>query len=268
MPLLFRELKANLKGLIVWSLSAVFFIIAGMGKFEGLTSDEMNLNSFAAKMPKAMQFLFGGGQFDLSTVSGFYGVMFSYMLLLGAIYAVTLGSGILIKEERDKTAEFLVVKPIPRYRIILEKLIAVVAMQFFFNLVIGAASIITLDGLEKGNDLAGRLWRLMIALFLVQMIFATLGAAMAAIGKDHHAAAHRSIWILLAVYLLSIMINIADPSDVMNILKALTPFLYFDTAALIGGAALPLVPVLGSVLLITLFTAATFVFYQKRDMTL
>jgi hypothetical protein len=37
-----------------------------------------------------------------------------YMMLLGSIYAIVLSSNILLKEEYDKTAEFLMSRPITR----------------------------------------------------------------------------------------------------------------------------------------------------------
>ena len=50
--------------------------------------------------------------FNMTTLSGFYGIMFIYFGLMGAIAAAMWGSDIISKEERDKTVEFSLVLPV------------------------------------------------------------------------------------------------------------------------------------------------------------
>ena len=52
---------------------------------------------------------------DLLSVLGFYAVNnVIYMMVLGSIFAIVLSSNILLKEEYDKTAEYLLTRPLAR----------------------------------------------------------------------------------------------------------------------------------------------------------
>ena len=62
--------------------------------------------------------LLGFSDLDLSKVSGYYGMLFIYLLLMATIHAAMLGATIIAKEERDKTSEFLFVKPVSRSKVI------------------------------------------------------------------------------------------------------------------------------------------------------
>ncbi len=59
--------------------------------------------------------------FNLTTVTGFYGLMFIYFGLMGAMAAAMWGNEIISKEERDKTVEFSLVLPVSRSRVITAK---------------------------------------------------------------------------------------------------------------------------------------------------
>ena len=65
-------------------------------------------------MPPAMLDALSMRAFNLTTFSGFYGIMFIYFGLMGAIAAAMWGSDIISKEERDKTVEFSLVLPVSR----------------------------------------------------------------------------------------------------------------------------------------------------------
>jgi ABC-2 type transport system permease protein len=75
-------------------------------------------------MPPAVMDAMNMRAFNLTTLSGFYGVMFLYFGLMGAIAAAMWGSDIISKEERDKTVEFALVLPVSRSRVITAKALA------------------------------------------------------------------------------------------------------------------------------------------------
>ena len=59
--------------------------------------------------------------FNLTTISGFFGIMFTYFALLLSIAATMWGSDIISKEERDKTVEFSLTLPVTRSRVVTAK---------------------------------------------------------------------------------------------------------------------------------------------------
>jgi len=263
MNVLKRELRANFKGLLIWCAAAVFMIGAGMSKFSGLTAGDMRLNELVAGMPKAVQMFIGGGLFDLSKASGYYGMMYMYLLLMAAIYAVTLGAGTIAKEERDRTTEFLMVKPLSRQRIILEKLTAVLINTVIYDLCSLFVTIVVLSALDKDENMVSSIVTLTLGMLFVQLIFISLGSALASVYKDAKRATELSVSFLLGTYFIHIAMGMTDR---LGFLRVLTPFDYFDTAKIVSGSSLSWEYVVLSILLVVLLTSITFIAYQKRDL--
>ena len=258
-----RELRANLKGLLIWCAAAVFMITAGMSKFSGLAAGDQKLNELVAGMPKAVQVLMGGGGFDLTTALGYFGVIYSYLLLMAAIYAVSLGSGTIAKEERDKTTEFLMVKPLSRRRVIFEKSLAVLVNTIIYNLCNLFVTIGALNMLDKDTSIPKRITMLMLGMFLVQLIFISLGSALAGVHKDAKRTGSIAMSVLLGTYFISIAMGLTDR---LNFLRVLTPFAYFDPANTLNGGGLNGGYAALSIVLFAVLTSVTFISYQKRDL--
>ena len=102
MNIFLREMKAYQKSLIIWSIGVIFLIGSGMAKFEGMASSGQSMNDILAAMPKSLQAIMGTGTLDISKVSGYFGVLYIYLLLMATIHAAMLGATIIAKEERDK----------------------------------------------------------------------------------------------------------------------------------------------------------------------
>ena len=125
MNIFFRELRANLKSLLIWGAIVVLFTVVGFSKFSAYYNNpEMSaiLNDF----PSAMVSAFNLKAFNLTTVTGFFGIMFAYYGLLLSIAAAMWGSDIISKEERDKTVEFSLTLPVTREKLITAKTMAAV----------------------------------------------------------------------------------------------------------------------------------------------
>ena len=111
MNIILHELRIHLKSIIIWSISIALFIMMSMVKFDATSGTGADFIKLIESMPKALQVMIGGGYFDLLLPIGFFGATFLYIMFLGAIHGSMLGASILAKEERDKTTEFLLVKP-------------------------------------------------------------------------------------------------------------------------------------------------------------
>ena len=108
-----REMKSNRTSLILWCIGILFMVGVGMGKYT-LSNTGISLNDVMADMPKSLQAIMGTNSLDLSSAIGYYGLLYLYLVVMATIHASMLGANIISKEERDKTVEFLLVKPISR----------------------------------------------------------------------------------------------------------------------------------------------------------
>lgn len=265
MNLFFREIKANLKSLVIWCVSTTAIIAMGFTKYSGLSAVDQSMNDLVSKMPGPLKAIIGGGNFDLSKASGYFGVVFGFLLLAAAVYALLLGVIMLAKEERDKTAEFLLVKPITRTQIVGAKLLASIWNIFIFTVVIWVVSLLLMNQYGNSEQVGLEITILMAGLLMIQLLFLSIGLALSTIFKNAKRSSGIALGVLLLTYFISIAIDLTGSLDAIILL---TPFKYFNTANILAGEGLDLANLTVSLVLIFVFIAATFVLYKKRDMNL
>ncbi|RJQ31730.1 MAG: ABC transporter [Actinobacteria bacterium] len=265
MNIFLQELKANRKALFFWCFGMILMVSSGMAKYGGYKASGQSVNQLISTLPKAVRAILGFGELDLSKASGYFGVLFIYLIILATIHAALLGADIISKEERDKTSEFLFVKPISRLKIITSKLLAALFNVVVLNIITLLSSVAIVDYYNKGPSVNTEIYILMLAMFLLQLIFLAIGIVMAAISKNPRVATTKATSILLATFILSVII---DLSSKIEKLKYLTPFKYFEAKDLIKNLELDPVFVFLSLIIIIFLTCSTYLFYQRRDLSI
>ena len=263
MNLFLRECRANRKSMLIWCVCSILLVVGVLAKYSGLSENDQQINQLIARMPKAIQFLMGGGAYDYTKVSGYFGVTYGYLQLVTGIYALILGSGIISKEEGDKTVEFLLTKPVSRRKILAVKLLNVFCTLAVFSVLLCIFSIISVKAVDSQSDLNAPISLLFIALFLFQLIFASLGAMLAASVKKPKLPVQIGTAVLFTSYIITILMQI---SESIHWLRPLTPFSYWDTAAILNGGNLDAVYSIAALALTAAFCVVAFINYQKRDM--
>lgn len=264
MNIFLQELKSYRKSIIYWSIGVFLMVASGMAKFEAYSSSGQSINDLIADLPKSMRAVMGFGIVDLSKISGYYSLLYIYLLLMATIHAAMLGASIIAKEEQDKTAEFLFVKPVSRHTIISAKLLAAFTNIAIFNLVTLVSAIILVGNYNSAGETVNKDIALTQAgMFILQVLFMVIGSALAAVKKKPKTASSLATGILLLTYMLSIAI---DLNENIESLKYLTPFKYFDAKNVMFGGGLEASFIFISVLLIAVLLFVTFTFYKKRDL--
>lgn len=262
MQLFIREIKFNLKSLVIWSISMILLILAGMAKYGLASNSGQSFNELASQMPAPIKAMLGFGSFDLSNALGYFGIMFFYITLMLAAHASMLGADILSKEERDKTTEYIYVKPISRNSLLISKISAAILLALTFNLISTAASIIIVNHYGH-TSYTDQIVNLMPGSIFIQLIFLFIGLAIASISKNPKTAVSITTSLLLSTFILSVLI---DLNSKLSNLKYLTPFKYFPTSEL-----LDLKNISATFTIISLFIIATsivisFIALNKRDL--
>jgi len=255
-------MKASRKGLIIWCVGVFLLMVAGMNKYEVLKGGGQATSDLLNKMPKSLQVIFGTSGFDLTTGSGYYGAMYFYVLLMAAVHASMLGATIIAKEERDKTSEFLFAKPVTREAVIGGKLLAGFAQVLLFNAASWLSSLMGMALYAKEEAAGGKIAQLMLGMLLIQLVFLTAGAWLAAASRQPKQAVAGSAGLMLATFLISLLIEISGKLDA---LKALTPFQYVDAHRVLDGGGLLAWPLLLAAALSALFLLAAFRGFRRRD---
>ena len=262
MNIFLKELKSHRKSLIIWSVCVFLMVASGMMKYQAYSTSGQNINEIVGSMPKSMRVIMGFVSGDLSKAGVYFAMLYLYLLLMATIHAAMLGATMFAKEERDKTSEFLFVKPVSRSTVITAKLLAAFVNIVIFNLVTLVSSVVLVGQYNKGESVNREIAVLMVAMFILQLMFMVIGSALAAVKKKPKSAASLATGILLLTYMLSIIIDLKDA----NGLKFFTPFKYFEAKNIMNGSGLEPVYVILSIILIAVLTMITYVFYKKRDL--
>lgn len=258
-----RELRANLKSLIIWSLSMMFLTYVGMVKYSAFAATGDSINTIFEQFPPAMMQIFGIEGLDLTKISAFYALFYLYFNLLAGIHAAMLGATIISKEERDKTADFLFVKPLDRHKIITGKLIAAFINILILNFVTCFASIYFIGIYNTGDSITVEVIRSIVALFFIQITFMSIGFASSALTKTTKRATGMATFTILATFMLSIGI---DLNKDLEFLKFLTPFKYFKISEVMKDANYSVVSLVLVAVIVVFGLFMTYYIYPHKDL--
>lgn len=257
-----RELTANRNSLLTWCISMVFLIYAGMIKYAGFAQAGQQAREFVKQLPPAFQAALGLGGLDISTAIGYYAVFYLYLLVLAGIHAIMLGATIIAKEERDKTADFLFAKPRTRTEIITSKLLAALINIVVLNLITTAASLYFMSPYKGAEPVGEAVAKLMVPLFIVQIIFIACGALLGAAARNVKKATSLAAALIMATFLISIAIDLYPK---ISFLRYITPFKYFPALQVLKSGSYDLqILALSAVLAITAI-AFTYRILKRRD---
>ena len=265
MNIFFREIRAYRKGLLFWCLGLIALIGSGMAKCATMNNTGQSMTDMVAMFPQSIQAIFGLTGFDLNKASGYFGILFAYIALMATVHAVMIGADIMSKEERDRTSEFLFVKPISRSKVVTAKILSGMFCLAIINVVTLISSIYFVSIFTKGDSFNNEILILMVGLFILQMLFFFVGTAIAAIHKKPKTSPSIATAILLATFIMSFLINVNEKID---FLKYITPFKYFDAKDIIANNSLDLVYLVISTILIIIMIFMTYVYFYKRDLSI
>ena len=232
MTLVKHELRRGKTSFLIWTASIGFLLVICIFLFPEMKGQMDNVNDMFASMG-SFTAAFGMYRLNFGTLAGFYAVECGNVLGLGgAFYAALCAVGILSKEEKDKTAEFLLTHPISRKRIVTEKLIAVLIQITAMNLLIYAFAVGSIAAIGETIP-----WKeislLHLAYYLLQLELAGICFGISAFLRKGSAGV--GLGIATMMYFLNLIANIAE---VAEFLKYITPFGYCEGADIVSSGSL------------------------------
>ncbi|MGB3717177.1 MAG: ABC transporter permease subunit [Candidatus Promineifilaceae bacterium] len=257
-----RELKANLRSLLVWGGITILFIFIAITKFSAYEGNPEMLEILDS-MPPELLSATRMDAFNLTTITGFYGVMFTYFSLIATISAAMWGSDIISKEERDKTVEFSLTLPITRERLITSKILAALVNCIGLLLIMWAASVAAVAQYQPDSEFYTFLALLMLSLFIIQTVFLSVGIFLGCSMKQYKRAGSVAVSLLLGAYFLSI---VAGMNENLEFLKVLSPFTYFNPVTLLNESSIDISYVLLSMGIIAVLIIGGYYTYARRDL--
>jgi len=262
MNIFVRELKANLRSLLIWGGIVVLLVTIGMAKFSAYEGNPEML-AILDEMPPALLSAFNMQAFNLTTVTGFFGVMFTYFALLLSTAAAMWGSDIISKEERDKTVEFSLTLPVTRSRLVTAKALAALVNCIGLLLITWGASLVSTAQYQPDSEFYNFLHLCMLALFIMQLIFLAVGIFLGCAMKQYKRASSVAVSLLLGTYFLSV---ISGLNENLEFLKYVSPFKYFDAGVLLHESRFDMTFVWLSLAIILVSMVGAYLTYARRDL--
>ncbi len=146
----------NLKSLIIWTITLPALVVMGMAFYPAISESMSELvGLFENPMMKTMLGLFAMGPEQLSSLSGFYITYASiYVILMGGIFAAMTAIQDVAGEFRDKTAEFLLTRPVSRSSILLSKWLAIELRILIMVIVLSVVTVTSFSVFSKSAPLS------------------------------------------------------------------------------------------------------------------
>lgn len=261
MNVFFHELRSYRQSTIIWTLSLSAVAILFMLMYPAFTKDVAASRQTLAGLPLAFRQAAGISLANFFTMYGFYAYLLNFLVLAAAIQAMNLGVGIISKEETDKTADFLLAKPISRASVVTSKLSAAVSLLLLTNLVFVSVSLAAAK-LIAPQPFGSKIFLLIAAtILLTQIAFLALGAFVSVLLPKVKSVIAVSIPVVFAFFILGAIGAIVGE----NTIRYFTPFKYFDSSYIIMNGAYETRFLTLEAVLVVASIVMTYVVFIRKD---
>ncbi len=259
MNVFFHELKRNRNSTIVWIVALIAIAALYISLYPSVAQNPAIANIYK-NFPEAFKKTFDISENTLNAFSGFYGLVLNLLLLGGAVQAMNLGAGITSKEVRERTADFLLTKPISRVSVLRQKLLTIFTIIIVTDLIFLAAD----WGLIKAivNEPYGfkTFFTATSSLFLVQLFFLSFGFLLGSARRRIKSVIAVSLPAVFGFYIIGLFDTVVGEK-----IKYMTPFKFFDVNMLTSGGSYETGMLLYLAVLSIVAFVASFMVYQKKD---
>lgn len=259
-----REMKVNLKNFIIWTsiliglFIIVFLIYPSIVNSDNIKMMDEMMKIFPQEMLKAFNM-------DITSIDSAFGWLktegFVFVLLITGCYSGILGSNILLKEESDKTIEYLNTLPITRNKIVLNKVFAGLTYIVLMIIIIGIVNFV-------GLTLSGEFDKHQYILLSITPIFSSVVIYFICMFLSTFTHKTKkmlgiSLGIVLISYVLQILSEMADATE---FLKYFSVFTLADIRNVIINIAINPVMIFISAGLSIMFLILTIIRYNKKEL--
>lgn len=174
MNIYLHELKSLRKSVAIWVCALIALAALFLSIYPSMASDSAEFKKLLSNYPPSIRAMLGINIDYITSILGFYSMIFSFIVLCGAIQAMNMGISILSKEARERTADFLLVKPISRSTIVTAKLLAALTMLIITNVLFCAAATIIANAIKTVDYNIKLFLMINLTLFLYSSFFLQL----------------------------------------------------------------------------------------------
>ena len=259
MTIVKHELRQGRTAFLLWTGSIGFLLAVCIFLFPEMKGQMDSVSSLFSSMG-AFTAAFGMDRLNFGTLIGYYAIECGNVLGLGgAFYASLCAVSMLSKEEKDRTAEFLLTHPVSRTRMISEKLLSVLIRITALNGIIWLLSVGSIAAI--GETVPWKELNLLhLAYFLLQLELSAICFGISAFVR--RGSLGIGLGVAVIMYFLNLIANITEKA---SFLKYVTPFGYCSGADLVANGSIdPAMAAIG-ILIGTAGVIAAYLKYTKKD---
>lgn len=254
-----HEIRRGKTAFLIWTGVIAFMIIICMALYPEMKEQMRGINALFANMG-GFTAAFGMDKISFGEAMGFYAIECGNILGLGgAFYAALLGIAALAKEEKERTAEFLLSHPVSRFSVIMEKWLAIVVQLLVMNGIVTAVA--ALSFCVIGEDIQFPEFLLLHLAFLVlQLEIAAVCFGISAFLRSNGLGAGLGLATIL--YFLNLISNISEQAKVFDYI---TPFAYAEASEIVSNGRIDGTLLALGVLYGIIGVVAGTIYYSRKD---
>ncbi|KHE67112.1 ABC transporter permease subunit [Halobacillus sp. BBL2006] len=261
MNIFMHELRAYRKATLLWTLSLMGIVVLFLSFYPSIASDMDDFTALLEGFPEPVREAFGIQLESLGTITGFYAYVFLYISLCGAIQGMTIGVSILSKEVREKTADFLLTKPVSRTKVLTAKLAAAFISLLLTNVAFIATVMATASVIQTEAYSSEVMVLISLTLLFTQLIFLALGILIAVVFPRIKSVLTVSLGIVFGFFFISMIASIGEGGAK----RYLSPFQYFDRQYIMQHSSYETSFLLTAIGIVIVSLVASFVLYRRKD---
>lgn len=261
MNIFLHELKAIRKSTLLWTCSLVAIMGLLLAMFPGLSGDAEDFKQVLAGYPAGIRDALGMSLDTITTLLGFYSFAFTYILVACSIQAMNLGTSLLSKEIREKTADFLLTKPVSRTKIMTAKLLAAITSLAITQAVYLIASSVIASSIKDASFNLGTFLLISLTAFFVQLIFLSIGHLFSVLIPKIRSVLSISLGTVISFF----MINFFGSSVGDKAIRFMTPFKYYDTSYIRLHSSYESFYILAELVFLIAIFLTSYSIYLKKD---
>ncbi len=260
MQLTVFQLKTNKKQIIGWSISIFAIMFLYMILFPSV--QDMAQVKMEAMPEELMQFMGLDDFSDMSDFVAYFGMIYNMILIAISIFAVVLGAGVIAKEEKNKTIEFLYALETSRTEIYISKFLT--AYIGVLIVIINAAVSSVICGVINGGETFD-LWAVVTIVkcaSVTPFVFLGVGIMVAGISAKISGASAGSVVVILS-YVLGFLSTMV--SENLSWIRYFSPFEMLNPTEIteISGELIITLSCYWGVMMV--FVVIGGIIYRKRD---
>ena len=259
-----RELKVNFKSFIIWNiiLLSIFLLVYLMYPSIVSSNNIDMINELIKVFPEEVLIAFN---MDISSMDSAFGWVksegFVFVLLIIGCYAGILGSNILLKEESDKTIEYLNSLPIKRNDIVKTKVLTGLIYIISMIIIIGIFNYI---GLLFSGDFDKKQYLLLsVTPIFSSIVIYFLCLFLSTFTHKTKKMLGLSLGIVMISYILQ---TLSAMSEAVEFLKYFSVFTLADIRNVILNISINPIMIIISTILSVLFYILTMINYNKKEL--